>query len=70
MVNQSLIIDFIKTAQTNNITYLFAYLPFNHPLIKTNQVRQIRALKDVLASGVDELGNRVVLTTSGTVLQF
>ena len=70
MVSHSLLLDFIKTAQGNGITNLSAYLPRNHPLILSNQVRQMRTLKDALVQGFDELGNRVVLTTDGTVLQF
>lgn len=70
MTVNPLVIDFIKTAQSNGITHLWAYLPFHHPLVKSNQVRQIRVLKDVLASGIDELGNRVMLLSNGTVQQW
>jgi hypothetical protein len=70
MVSHSLLLDFIKTAQGNGITNLSAYLPRNHPLIVTNQVRQMRTLNDALVQGFDELGNRVVLTTQGTVIQY
>ena len=70
MINHSLVLDFIRTAQVNGITNLSAYLPRNHPLVLSNQVRQIRKLNDVIAQGFDELGNRVVLTTQGTVLQY
>ena len=70
MVSHSLLLDFIKTAQSNGITNLSAYLPRNHPLILSNQVRQMRTLNGELVRGFDELGNRVVLTTQGTVLQY
>ena len=70
MINHSLVLDFIRTAQVNGITNLSAYLPRNHPLVLSNQVRQIRKLNDVIVQGFDELGNRVVLTTQGTVLQY
>ena len=70
MVSHSLLLDFIKTAQGNGITNLSAYLPRNHPLILSNQVRQMRTLNGELVRGFDELGNRVVLTTQGTVLQY
>ena len=70
MVSPSMVLDFIRTAQVNGITNLSAYLPRNHPLVLSNQVRQIRKLNDVIAQGFDELGNRVVLTTQGTVLQY
>jgi len=70
MVSHSLLLDFIKTAQSNGITNLSAYLPRNHPLILSNRVRQMRTLNDALVQGFDELGNRVVLTTQGTVLQY
>jgi hypothetical protein len=70
MVSHSLLLDFIKTAQSNGITNLSAYLPRNHPLILSNQVRQMRTLNGELVRGFDELGNKVVLTTQGTVLQY
>ena len=70
MVSPSMVLDFIRTAQVNGITNLSAYLPRNHPLVLSNQVRQIRKLNDVIVQGFDELGNRVVLTTQGTVLQY
>jgi hypothetical protein len=70
MVSHSLLLDFIKTAQGNGITNLSAYLPRNHPLILSNQVRQMRTLNRELVRGFDELGNKVVLTTQGTVLQY
>jgi hypothetical protein len=70
MVSHSMLLDFIKTAQGNGITNLSAYLPRNHPLILTNQVRQMRTLNGELVRGFDELGNKVVLTTQGTVLQY
>jgi hypothetical protein len=70
MVSHSLLLDFIKTAQGNGITNLSAYLPRNHPLILSNQVRQMRTLNGELVRGFDELGNKVVLTTQGTVLQY
>lgn len=70
MVSHSMVLDFIKTAQGNGITGLSAYLPRNHPLILTNQVRQMRTLNGELVRGFDELGNKVVLTTQGTILQY
>jgi hypothetical protein len=70
MISQTMLLDFIKTAQGNGITNLSAYLPRNHPLILSNQVRQIRKPNDALVQGFDELGNRVILTTQGTVLQL
>lgn len=70
MVSHSMLLDFIKTAQGNGITNLSAYLPRNHPLILSNQVRQMRTLNGELVRGFDELGNKVVLTTQGTVLQY
>ena len=65
-----MVLDFIRTAQVNGITNLSAYLPRNHPLVLSNQVRQIRKLNDVIVQGFDELGNRIVLTTDGRVLQY
>ena len=68
MVSHSMVLDFIRTAQGNGITNLSAYVPRNHYLVTSNQVRQIRKLKNVLVQGFDELGNRVVLTKDGRVL--
>lgn len=69
MKHHCLIVDFIQAAQANGITNLWAYLPKTHHLIKTNQVSQIRKVKDCLAMGFDELGNRVRLTTDCQVIQ-
>lgn len=70
MVSPSQVLDFIRTAQVNGLTNLSAYLPRNHYLVTSNQVRQIRKLRDALVEGFDELGNRVVLTADGRVLQY
>ena len=70
MISHAMLLDFIKTAQSNGITNLSAYLPRNHPLILSNQVRQMRTFNDAVVQGFDELGNRVVLTTQGTVVQY
>jgi hypothetical protein len=67
--SRALIVDFIQAARLNGITNLWAYLPKDHHLIKTNQVGQIRKVKDCFAFGFDELGNRVRLSTDCTVLQ-
>ena len=70
MPSPSMVLDFIRTAQVNGLTNISAYLPRNHPLVLTNQVRQIRTLNDAVVQGFDELGNRVVLTTQGAVIQY
>ena len=67
--SKALIVDFVQAASLNGITNLWAYLPRDHYLIKTNKVSQIRKVSDCLACGFDELGNRVRLTTDCTVLQ-
>lgn len=67
---QSAVIDFIKTAQNNGINNITAALSVKHELIVSNQVRQIRKIKDYLAVGFDELGNKVVLTKNLQVLQL
>jgi hypothetical protein len=69
MKHNCLIEDFIKTAQLNGLRNLWAFVPRTHKLVKTNQVAQIRKLKDCLACGYDELGNRVRLTTDCRVIQ-
>ena len=65
-----MVLDFIRTAQVNGLTNLSAYLPRDHYLVTSNQVRQIRKLTDALVQGFDELGNRIVLTPQGTVIQY
>jgi hypothetical protein len=73
IMNQPLhyaIIDFVKIAQTNGISNITAALPRTHELVISNQVRQIRKIKDVLAVGFDELNNKIVLTVDCKVLQL
>jgi len=64
-----LIPGFIATAQSNGISNLWAALPAAHPLIKGNRVAQIRKVVDIIASGVDELGNVVTLGKDGLIRQ-
>jgi hypothetical protein len=66
----SAIIDFVKTAQNNGISNITAALSAKHELVITNKVSQIRKVKDYLAVGFDELGNKVVLTKNLQVLQL
>jgi len=61
--------DFLATAKTNSLSDLAACVPSSHSMFKTNQVRQIRVVKDAIACGWDELGNRVRLTPDLRVLQ-
>ena len=68
-MNTALIIDFIQTARLNGVTNLWAHLPRTHVLIRTNQVAEIRKVKDCLAFGFDELGNRISLTTDRRIIQ-
>jgi hypothetical protein len=63
------IVDFVTVAKSNGITNIWAALPRNHNLVWKNNVGQIRKVKDVLAFGFDELGNRVTLTTDLRVIQ-
>lgn len=65
-----LITQFIATAKTNGVSHLFAALPRTHFLLKDKKVRQIRVVTDALASGLDELGNYIVLTPEGLVKQM
>lgn len=67
--SNALIVDFLEAAMLNGIVNLWGYLPSNHYLIKTNKVAQIRKVKDCLAFGFDELGNRVRLTPDCRVIQ-
>jgi hypothetical protein len=64
-----LIPGFIAVARTNGLSNLWAALPASHELIKTNRVAQIRKVKGILASGVDELGNVTTLGVDGLIRQ-
>ena len=66
---QGVIVDFVTTAKGNGITNIWACLPRTHKLIVTNQVAQIRRVKDSIAEGWDELGHRVRLTPDLRVIQ-
>jgi hypothetical protein len=66
---QAVIADFVAIAKGNGITNIWAALPRNHHLVVGNAVGQIRRVKDVIAEGWDELGNRICLTTDLRVLQ-
>jgi hypothetical protein len=63
------IVDFIKTAQGNGLSNLWAALPRTHKLVQTGQVGQIRKVQDYVASGIDELGNHIILTTDNRIIQ-
>jgi hypothetical protein len=67
---RSLTDDFIKTAITNDFSYIGVgdITLANHYRLKG--VKQIRFCKEYLAFAYDRLGNKTVLTTDGTVLQF
>jgi hypothetical protein len=66
---QAAIVDFVFIAQGNGITNIWAALPRNHRLVAGNAVGQIRRVKDAIAEGWDELGNRIFLTADLRVLQ-
>ena len=66
---QAAIVDFVFIAQGNGIANIWAALPRNHRLVASNVVGQIRKVKDVLAEGWDELGNRISLTADLRVIQ-
>ena len=68
-LQQQLIVDFVLTARDNGVRQLWAALPASHALVRTNKVGQIRKVKDALAQGFDELGNRIRLTPDLRVLQ-
>jgi hypothetical protein len=63
------IIDFIKVAQGNGLVNLWAALPRTHTLVQSGQVGQIRKVQEYVASGIDELGNHIILTTDNRVIQ-
>lgn len=63
------IVDFIRVAQSNGMVNLWAVLPRSHTLVKTGQVGQIRKVQDYVASGIDELGNHIILTTDNRIIQ-
>ncbi len=58
---KALILNFLQVARSNGLQSLSAYLPARHPALGSG-IKQIRVLKDVLAVGYDELGNRICLT--------
>jgi len=66
--NQMLVRDFVKTAKTNDVTFLVVA---DYKLSQELRVSQLRSGKignlEVLAAGADTLGNTIVLTKSGTV---
>jgi hypothetical protein len=64
------IVDFIKTAQSNGMVNLWAYLPGSHKLVQSGQVGQIRKVKTHVASGIDDLGNQTILTTDNRIIQL
>jgi hypothetical protein len=61
---------FIADTAENGIRLYAAALPRNHKLIASRKVMQIRAIKDELAYGFDELGHKITLTADGRVLQI
>jgi hypothetical protein len=66
---QAAIVDFVAVAKSNGIANIWAALPRNHRLVASNAVGQIRRVKDAIAEGWDELGNRIFLTADLRVLQ-
>ena len=66
----SLAEDFIKTAITNDFSYIGVgdYTLANQYRLKG--VKQLRQCKEYLAFAYDRLGNKTVVTLDGTVLQF
>ncbi len=68
---QAAIADWIVTARANGLRNLWAALPTAHPLMRGPQrPGQIRVVKEHIAQGWDELGNRVVLTPDLAIIQF
>ena len=67
---QYLIQNFIATAKINGISHLYAALPLTHYLMVDKKIKQIRVIKDSIASGLDELENLVILTPDGYVKQL
>jgi hypothetical protein len=63
------IIDFIRVAQSNGMVNLWAALPRTHTLVQSGQVGQIRKVQDYVASGIDELGNHIILTIDNRIIQ-
>jgi len=70
MTHTSHIIDFIRVAQGNGLSNLWAALPGSHTLVQTGQVGQIRKVKTHVASGLDDLGNQTILTTDNRIIQL
>ena len=71
-VTRSNILDFLQTAKSNGAQCVRVAVRANDPMLQTKglDVQQIRTVKDAHAEYFDELGNRVILSTDGHVLQF
>ena len=61
--------DFLKTALTNDFTYICVYDKELYNKYRARGIRQIRAFKGALALACDTLGNVTIVTPEGTVLQ-
>jgi hypothetical protein len=62
--------DFIKTAITNDFSYIGVGDLDLANQYRIKGVKQIRYCKEYLAFAYDRLGNKTVLTLDGTVLQY
>ena len=62
--------DFIKTALTNDFTYIGVHDSGLYNKYRVKGVRQIRLYKEVLAFGYDTLGNKTIVTPEGTIIQL
>lgn len=62
--------DFIKVADTNGLRNVRAALGSSDELVRSHKVREIRVIKDAIAEGWDELGNRTILTRDLRILQL
>ena len=62
--------DFLKTAITNDFTYIGVHDSGLYNKYRAKGVRQIRLYKEVLAFAYDTLGNKTVVTPQGTIIQL
>lgn len=67
---QSLTEDFLNTAITNDFSFIGVSDYNLANIYRLKGVKQLRFCKEYLAFAYDRLGNKTVLTTDGTVLQF
>ena len=62
--------DFIKTALTNDFTYIGVHDSDLYNKYRLKGVRQLRLVKEYRAFAYDTLGNKTIVTLDGKVIQL